>query len=65
MSCGKEPFLTFGLADRVAKLSRGRHDKAKLHPYRCRECGNFHIGSSIGKRITRGGYFRVMDPEAA
>ncbi|HZQ44463.1 MAG TPA: hypothetical protein VFA99_14505 [Acidobacteriaceae bacterium] len=61
MSCGKERFLTFGMADRVARLARNRHDQVKLQPYRCRECGAWHIGSSVGRRETRRGHMTVIE----
>lgn len=65
--CGKERFLTFGLADAVAKRSNNRHAGFRMQPYRCNECGgSWHIGSSIGRRQTKNGYLRVVDaPEAA
>lgn len=64
MSCGKEAFLTFGLADRVAKMARNRREGSRLQPYRCRECGAWHVGSSLGRRETRQGYMRVVDSAA-
>lgn len=63
---GKQSFLTFGLADATAKRSNNRHSGFRLQPYRCRDCGSWHVGSSIGRRETRQGYLRVIDtPEAA
>lgn len=57
-SCmSKEAFLTFDQADRVAahrkRMARRKHssaktaksDRAGLHPYRCRFCHHWHIGS--------------------
>lgn len=66
MTCdGKQSFLTFGLADSTSKRSNNRHAGFRLQPYRCRECGSWHIGSSIGRRQTRGGHMTVVEPEAA
>lgn len=66
MSCeGKNSFLTFGLADAVARRSNNVHAGFKLQPYRCRECGSWHVGSSMGRRKTREGSMRVIEPEAA
>lgn len=62
---GKERFLTFGLADRVAKLSNNRHAGFRLRAYRCGDCNAWHVGSSIGRREPGKGYVRVVDPEAA
>jgi len=61
VACGKERFLTFALAERVAKLARNRHDQVKLQPYRCAECGAFHIGSSIGPSRARRGRLTVLE----
>lgn len=46
---GKERFLTFGQAERVAKLSRKRK-KTKFVTYHCRNCQGFHFGNHA--RIT-------------
>lgn len=48
---GKERFLTFALADRVARLRR--REGTKRHAYRCGGCGGYHIGSTIGQRARR------------
>src|SRR5689334_22400806 len=61
VSCGKERFLTFAMADRVARLSRNRHDQVKLQPYRCKDCGGYHIGSSLGRRATKNGDLTVVE----
>jgi hypothetical protein len=61
---GKERFLTFGLADAVSKRSRNAHAGVKLHPYRCGDCGGWHIGSTIGRGKTRNGYLRVVEDAA-
>lgn len=67
MRCdGKERFLTFALAERMAKKSSRRHDKTlRLHAYRC-ECGGYHVGSSVGTRGSRPRQsFRVLEEEYA
>lgn len=45
---GKEKFATYDLAEMVAARRRRTNINAKrcgVHPYRCRFCGEFHIGS--------------------
>ena len=61
---GKERFTTFALAERVSK--RRRREGTKRGPYRCRECGGYHIGSSLGAerepRVRGESYFTVLEP---
>lgn len=65
MTCdGKERFTTFAFAERVSKLRR--RQGTKRQPYKCGECGSFHIGSHLGDKPRRGGsYFAVLEPEPA
>lgn len=64
MTCdGKERFTTFAFAGMVAK--RRRRQGTKRQPYRCGECGGFHIGSHLGDRPREGNRFVVLDPEPA
>lgn len=62
---GKERFTTFSLADMVAR--KRRRQGTKRQPYKCGECGAFHIGSHLGdrQRPRRDGYFAVLEPELA
>lgn len=67
MGCaGKERFTTFALAERVAHLSATRHSGLKIQAYRCRDCGAYHVGSSIGpgKRKSARGYYALLDETA-
>ncbi len=47
---GKEPFDTPALAAKVAKRMKRRdndgYDKSVPEPYRCPQCGKWHIGSN-------------------
>jgi hypothetical protein len=47
---GKERFLTFALAERIAGRV-GRRHKGHMRPqvYRC-QCGSYHVGSTVGGR---------------
>lgn len=40
---GKARFATYTHADRVARRARG------MAPYRCFECGGWHVGHSVGR----------------
>lgn len=46
---GKRSFLSWDLANKVAKRSRRSkmHDGDILRPYRCRWCSYYHIGTSL------------------
>lgn len=45
---GKERFVTFALADRIAK--RRSANGINGRGYRCPFCGGFHIGDMLGGR---------------
>ena len=67
MTCkGKESFAVYALAERVAKLSNNRHSGYKLQAYRCQDCGNYHVGSQVGRVLDkrRGRQF-YLDEEPA
>ncbi len=46
---GKERFLTFTQAERVARLAR-RRKNASRQVYRCRHCQGFHFGSALKRK---------------
>lgn len=50
---GKKRIPCKTLADQIAKRCNrtGRHQKA--HPYKCRACGDWHIGSSSASKSAR------------
>ena len=43
---GKERFQTHALAERIRKVRR-HNSKLPRQVYKCRECGGFHIGTSL------------------
>ena len=50
MDCvGKQVFRTKKLADQVAARMRASRTSA-LSPYKCQHCGEWHIGSHVGRR---------------
>lgn len=60
---GKERFTTFAMAAMVSK--KRRLQGTKRQPYKCGECGGFHIGSHLGERERRGAGFMVLEAEPA
>lgn len=64
---GKERFLTFALAERITKLRR-HNAKLGRQVYRCRECGGYHMGTSLQlqvKRVRGESYLTARDDEEA
>lgn len=45
---GKESFPSFGAASKILKRMHQRHECA-LRVYRCAECSEWHIGSTINR----------------
>ena len=43
---GKERFETHALAERIRKVRRN-NSKLARQVYRCRDCGGYHIGTSL------------------
>lgn len=48
---GKIQFTNFNMAQKALIRSRAKDHKGSV--YKCKECGFFHIGTAIGKRITK------------
>jgi predicted RNA-binding Zn-ribbon protein involved in translation (DUF1610 family) len=46
---GKQSFVSPHLARKI--IARDRRRKGGMNVYRCRECGQFHIGHSKGSTI--------------
>lgn len=48
---GKERFLTFALAERIAGMRR--REGTKRMAYKCDNCGGYHIGSTTEPKSVR------------
>lgn len=49
---GKQRFLTYGQAERVAKQSRFRNQR-RMAVYHCHHCAGFHFGNKLRNRRLR------------
>lgn len=64
MTCeGKERFLTFALAEMVSR--KRRRQGTKRAPYKCGECGSYHVGSVLDSIASRRRPRLEFEPEAA
>jgi hypothetical protein len=46
----KEPY-SYSAARRVAHRINRKHTDATVMAYKCKLCGNWHVGNSIGERV--------------
>lgn len=51
--CEKTGKVRFSHASEARRVRRGMWDSDAIHPYRCRYCGDIHLGHSDRKRTRR------------
>ena len=64
---GKERFASYALAERLRKVRRA-NSKLARQVYKCRECGGFHLGTSLQlqtRRLRGESYVTARDKDEA
>lgn len=48
---GKTNYRSWMAAVEAVKRMHRKHEGARLHPYRCKMCGGFHVGNNNEKEV--------------